>query len=269
MNTECRFAKLIPGKVESTRDGGTVMTRLNVSRLLFSRSGRWVILGLLVFSALLLFACAGKSGPSTVLTGLVEIEAGWHHTCALTTAGGVNCWGNNHDGQLGDGTEIDRKTPVDVVGLTSGVKAIAAGWRHTCALTTGGGVKCWGNNHDGQLGDGTGIDRNTPVDVAGLTSGVAAITAGWRHTCVLTTGGGVKCWGKNHDGQVGDGTAINRRTPADVVGLTSGIKTITAGGQHTCALNPKYVQCWGDNEDGQLGDGTTADTLAAREEVGL
>ena len=269
MNTECRFAKLIPGKVESTRNGGTVMTRLNVSQPLSSPSGRWVILGPLVFSALLLFACAGKSGPSTVLTGLVEIEAGWHHTCALTTAGGVNCWGNNHDGQLGDGTEVDRVTAVDVVGLMSRVNAIAAGERHTCALTTGGGVKCWGNNHDNQLGDGTVNDRVTPADVMGLTSGVRAITAGERHTCALTTGGGVKCWGKNHDGQVGDGTAINRRTPADVVGLTSGIKTITAGGQHTCALNPKYVQCWGDNEDGQLGDGTTADTLAAREEVGL
>ena len=158
MNTECRFAKLIPGKVESTRNGGTVMTRLNVSQPLSSPSGRWVILGPLVFSALLLFACAGKSGPSTVLTGLVEIEAGWHHTCALTTAGGVNCWGNNHDGQLGDGTVNDRVTPADVMGLTSGVRAITAGERHTCALTTGGGVKSWGNNHDGQLGDGTGID---------------------------------------------------------------------------------------------------------------
>src|SRR5439155_23029250 len=103
----------------------------NVSRLLFSRSGRWVILGLLVFSALLLFACAGKSGPSTVLTGLVEIEAGWHHTCALTTAGGVNCWGNNHDGQLGDVTEDERKTAVGVVGLANRVNGIAAGCRHT------------------------------------------------------------------------------------------------------------------------------------------
>src|SRR5947208_16514108 len=140
MNTECRFAKLIPGKVASTRDGGTVMTRLNVSRLLFSRSGRWVILGLLVFSALLLFACAGKSGPSTVLTGLVEIEAGWHHTCALTTAGGVNCWGNNHDGQLGDGTGIDRNTPVDVAGLTSGENGMASGKESAWALPMGGGV---------------------------------------------------------------------------------------------------------------------------------
>src|SRR3989442_5510183 len=116
---------------------------------------------------------------------------------------------------------------MDVMGLTNGVRAITAGERHTCALTTGGGVKCWGNNHDGQLGDGTGIDRNIPADVAGLTSGVAAITAGWRHTCALTTGGGVQCWGKNHDDQVGDGTGEKKKTPADVGGVTNGKKTIT------------------------------------------
>src|SRR2546426_5247420 len=260
MNTECRFAKLIPGKVESTRNGGTVMTRLNVSQPLSSPSGRWVILGPLVFSALLLFACAGKSGPSTVLTGLVEIEAGWHHTCALTTAGGVNCWGNNHDGQLGDGTEVDSVAAVDVGGLMSRVNAIAAGERHTCALTTGGGVKCWGNNHDNQLGDGTVNDRVTPADVMGLTSGVRAITAGERHTCALTTGGGVKCWGNNHDGQLGDGTGSEGKTPGDGGGLTRGIKTITAGGQHTCALNTKEGQCWGGNDDGQQGGGSTAGT---------
>ncbi|MBI4401534.1 MAG: RCC1 repeat-containing protein, partial [Nitrospirae bacterium] len=172
------------------------------------------------------------------------------------------------DSQLGDGTAIDRSNPVDVAGLTSGLTAIAAGRRHTCALTTAGGVKCWGNNHDSQLGDGTAIDRSNPVDVAGLTSGVKAITAGWRHTCALTAAGGVKCWGKNHDGQLGDGTANNRSLPLDVVGLTGGVKAVAAGGQHTCALTPIYVKCWGDNEDGQLGDGTTTDTLAAKEEVG-
>ncbi len=92
------------------------MTRLNVSRPLSSRSGRWVILGPLLFPTLILFACAGKGGPSPVLSGLVEIEAGWHHTCALTTAGGVNCWGNNHDGQLGDGTTADTLAAREEVG---------------------------------------------------------------------------------------------------------------------------------------------------------
>ena len=246
------------------------MTSLaNASQALPSRSGWWVLKGTSFVPALVLLACAGQVVPPPLLTGITEIEAGWHHTCAVTTAGDAKCWGNNHDGQLGDGTEVDRAIPVDVVGLLNKVQAITAGERHTCALTTAGGVKCWGNNHDGQLGDGTKIDKKTPVDVMGLAGAVKAITAGWRHTCALTAAGSVKCWGKNHDGQLGDGTAINRSSPVDVVGLPSGVRAIAAGGQHACALNPQFVSCWGDNEDGQLGDGTTADTLAAREEVGL
>ena len=98
------------------------------------------------------------------MTRVTAVAAGERHTCALTTTGGVKCWGNNHDGELGDGTKKDRITPVDVVGLTSGVTAITTGWRHVCALMTTGGIKCWGNNHDGQLGDGTEDGGLTPVD---------------------------------------------------------------------------------------------------------
>jgi len=203
-----------------------------------------------------------------LMSGVTALAAGFRHTCALTTTGGVKCWGSNHDGQLGDGTDNDRHAPVDVAGLTSGVIAITARWRYTCALTSTGVVKCWGGNHDGQLGDGTRTDRSTPVDVVGLASGVKALTAGWRHVCALTVDGGVKCWGSNHEGQLGDGTGVDRKNPVDVVGLSGGIIAIAAGGQHTCALAKSNVTCWGENEDGQLGDGTFKNTLAAKPEVG-
>ena len=190
-------------------------------------------------------------------SGVAAIAAGGDHTCALNTGGGVQCWGGNSAGQLGNNSTTNSNTPVDVLGLTSGVAAIAVGGEHACALTRGGGVKCWGGNGAGQLGDNSTTPRLTPVDVIGLTSGVAAISAGDAYTCALTTGGGVKCWGSNGASQLGDNSTTNRLTPVNVLGLTSGATAIAAGGGHICALTTGgAVKCWGGNSAGQIGDGS-------------
>lgn len=200
----------------------------------------------------------GSSSTTVVSTQAAVLAAGDYHSCMITTAGGVKCWGDNGYGQLGNGTTTDSTTPVDVSGLTSGVTSVAAATNQTCALTTAGGVKCWGWNSYGELGDNTTTQRSTPVDVSGLTSGVAAITVGSHHACALTTTGGVKCWGYNTWGQLGDDTSTERHTPVDVSGLTSGIAAIAAGDSHTCAVTTTGgVKCWGRNGYGQLGDNTT------------
>jgi alpha-tubulin suppressor-like RCC1 family protein len=195
---------------------------------------------------------------SGLAVGVVDLAAGSSHTCALSTGGGVVCWGWNGYGQLGDGTTSDRLTPTPVSGLETGVEALAAGGEFTCALTTGVGVVCWGSNGYGQLGDGTTTDRLTPTAVSGLYAGVAAVVTGRSHTCALTTGGGVMCWGENDVGQLGDGTTSHRLTPTSVNGLAADVAVVAAGRFHTCALKTDgALLCWGYNGMGQLGDGTT------------
>lgn len=193
--------------------------------------------------------------PGTVAVAeLHGLSAGGAHTCGIAD-GEVYCWGNNANGQLGDGTTTTRTSPVQVAGLT-GVTAIAAGTAHTCALAEGT-VSCWGYNGWGGLGDGTTQNRTTPVAVSGL-SGVTAIAAGDSHTCALS-GGTVSCWGYAAEGQLGNGatTPTWRTTPVQVSNLT-GVTAIAAGYGHTCALADTQVHCWGSNDYGQIGDGTTA-----------
>ena len=215
---------------------------------------------------------AQRTTPVSVIgltSGVTAIALGQHHSCALLSGGTVKCWGYNGNGQLGDNSTTSRDTPVSVAGLT-GVTAITAGELSTCALTSSGGVKCWGYNGNGQLGDGTATSRKTPVDVSGLTSGVTAIEGSeYQHTCAITTGGGLKCWGYNGYGQLGNGSTTSSKVPIDVTGLTSGVTKVRAGRQHTCAIAGGAAKCWGYNGYGQLGNGTTTQSKVAVNVTGL
>ena len=148
-------------------------------------------------------------------------------------------------------------TASDATVVTTTGTAVAVGARHACAIASKGVVLCWGDNRDGQLGDGTTKQRNAPVAVTGLTNPAVAIAAGDAHTCALDSTGAVLCWGSNAAGALGDGSsAAQRSTPGPVPGL-SGVTSIAAGGTSTCVAASGSALCWGGNQLGQLGDGTT------------
>lgn len=211
----------------------------------------------------------GIRSPADVdgLAGVRAIALGFGHSCVLTQGGGVKCWGANDYGQLGNDTWEYSEVPADVSGLASGVVQLTAEYNHTCVVTASGAAKCWGRNTQGQLGDGTTTNRRVPVDVIGLGSGVTAVEAGSAHTCALTRAGGLKCWGENDHGRLGDGSPTDRSTPVDVVGLTGGVTSFSAGGQHTCAISSGAVKCWGLNRQGQIGDGQPSYSTATYEPV--
>jgi alpha-tubulin suppressor-like RCC1 family protein len=210
--------------------------------------------------------------PVTGLSsGVVSIAAGQSHTCALTNTGYVWCWGDNASGQLGNGTLFQSGFPVQVLDPTghvplSGVISIASGQSHTCAATNLGAALCWGDNSEGELGNGTNSQSNLSVSVSGLSSGVAAISAGSNFTCALTTTGGVSCWGEGGSGQLGNGSAINSATPVAVLNSTgsaplAGVLAINSGFENTCAVvSSQAVLCWGANNSDQLGNGTNSTT---------
>jgi len=190
--------------------------------------------------------------------GAKAVSASYFHTCAITAKGAAKCWGNNSWGELGDNTANESAKPVGVYGLNKRVKQISAGYTSTCAVTTKGAAKCWGSNLYGQLGDSSTTTTGKPVNVYGLGSDIKSVKAGGYHACALTTAGGVRCWGLNDEGQLGDNSTISSLKPV-VVATADKMRVITSGFEHTCAMTAKRaITCWGYNQRGQLGDNSTA-----------
>lgn len=177
------------------------------------------------------------------------------HVCARRSSGQVLCWGNNPDGQLGDGTLKRRTVPVPVKGLTDAT-TVSVGESSSCATTTAGTVACWGSNGQGQLGVTTGVRQRstTPVPVPGVT-GAVAVSSGVGHACAVLETGKLSCWGGNVDGQVGRPQSNDPLEPEEVAGL-SDVTAVSAGSNYTCAVAGGQVYCWGNNGFYQLGDGT-------------
>ncbi len=199
------------------------------------------------------------------------VVTGYEHSCALSQAGVVLCWGANDHGQLGAGSIGGSSAlPLPVQGLGSGVTALAAGTDHSCALLGqdgGTSVLCWGRNDHGQLGDGTTSDRPVPI-VVPVNQSVTILAAGGYHTCAGGSGG-VWCWGHGDSGQLGNGATSDSPIPVAVSGLTVA-SALTAGGAHTCAIDASGgAWCWGAGSSGQLGVGSTSSSPLAVAVTGL
>jgi alpha-tubulin suppressor-like RCC1 family protein len=192
---------------------------------------------------------------------IANMALGYATSCALLTSGGVECWGNNFDGELGDGSTENSLIPrsVEGIGTATAVAFNPILQGHVCALLASGTVQCWGFNAYGALGDGTTNSSTTPVSVNGIGT-ATAVGVGGLHSCALLASGAVECWGWNAYGQLGDGSHTNSSIPVAVTGIGTAI-ALAVGEFHSCALLASgEVQCWGQNFDGRLGNGTAADS---------
>jgi alpha-tubulin suppressor-like RCC1 family protein len=208
--------------------------------------------------------CRDEGCDGASVCSFAQLEAGRSHACGVLESGNVVCWGFNGEGQVGNGESASESVGPTVVEGLEDMVDVTVGLRHSCALSAGGSIYCWGDNNEGQLGDDSFVSSPFPVQVARMTE-ATAVSAGGFHNCAIgdgETGNGIYCWGLNDRIQVGATVGEETRVPARVasIGLPLlGQLDIDTGLRHSCALGTKsdrsgqVVYCWGDNRSGQLG----------------
>ncbi|KAH9249805.1 hypothetical protein BASA81_012400 [Batrachochytrium salamandrivorans] len=200
-------------------------------------------------------------------TGVSKIFCGPKTTCAVLEAGGARCWGSNNYGELGNNSTVSPPQPVSVNGFeSSGVQSIALGEDHTCFLNTAGKLLCTGSNYYGQLGNGTRQGTSTvPIPVTGLalTNTFVSVSCGGSHTCAVTVAGAALCWGSNLYGESGMSADGPFLVPQQVVGLSSGVKSVWISDDSTYMIkNDNTMMAFGYNSYGVLGNGNTTSMRA-------
>ena len=207
-----------------------------------------------------------RLSPVSVVGGITNwsrVAAGGQHSLGLTSTGIAYGWGRNYAGQLGTGNITDRLSPVIVVGGITNWSQLAAGASHSLGVTSTGIAYAWGDNNNGNLGDGTsgvGASKSSPVTVIGGITNWTQVSAGAAHSLGLTSTGVAYAWGYNgtFSGRLGDGTGTNRLSPVSVVGGITNWSQLSAGRYHSLGLTSTGIAyAWGSNDNGRLGDGTT------------
>lgn len=212
--------------------------------------------------------------PSSPDSGTLytTISSGYNHTCGITTAGGLRCWGTNTNGQLGNNSTTTSATPIDIdAGNT--YTTVSAGYSYTCAIRTGGALYCWGLNGNGQLGDNSTTQRLVPTLINSGTSYSKVFTSNgnapgfgyiYPHTCGITAAGALHCWGANNISQLGDNTTTQRLIPT-LIDSGNSYQSVSVSGDwsngfgttapgYTCGvLTSGVLKCWGRNTNGTLG----------------
>ncbi len=202
----------------------------------------------------------GPEGGPRPVENVLEVALGLAHTCARKPDLTVKCWGDDSRGQTGTGGGADGglvPTPQPVA-IPDAIR-LASGKNHTCVVRTGGKVNCWGDNQDGQLGNGlTNARSPQPVEVRDITDAIA-VACGASFSCAVRAGGTVMCWGNGLGGQLGNNQRQVLPTPQPVSNLTN-VVAVSAGESHACAVKADgTLLCWGDGFDGQLGNGDQLD----------